>query len=245
MPVFSSIDVSEDIKHGIANGIFMAVTHDIPDLIRDYNLPTNNGIGLFRWNFLHKRVEENLGGRFQSKYVARGPWRLLLLYEQELGFTFSVMAEKNLAGLRERLPINIHYLESLVSNNIGYEAIEGQLRLEGCNFPRNAQAIGALRDKLLSDFSGIIKNHILILFDYNISGVISARAVLLTPELDVAFSEDWSKHLKNPYVIGQDSILEEMVSDGEPLVKIKEGKLKEQTDTLVSIAEPHVTSSVG
>ena len=99
MPIFNSLGISDDTKHAITNGIFTAITHDIPDLIQDHQLPTNNGIGLFRWNYIHKRVTENLGGRFQLKYAPRGPWKILLLYEQELGFTFSIMAEKNLSRL--------------------------------------------------------------------------------------------------------------------------------------------------
>jgi hypothetical protein len=94
MPVFKSLGIPVDAKHAITNGIFMAITNDIPDLIQEHTLPTNNGIGLFRWNFIHKRLEENLGGWFQSSYVSRGPCKLLFLFEQKLGFTFSIMAEK-------------------------------------------------------------------------------------------------------------------------------------------------------
>lgn len=244
MPKFKSLDISSDAKHAITNGIFTAVTHDIPDLIQDHQLPTNNGIGQFRWNYIHKRVQENLGGRFQHRYASRGPWKLLFIYEQELGFTFSIMAEKNLSRLQERLPKGIHYLEALISKNTGYDVIQGQMRLAGCEHQRNPSDIEKLRDTLLTDFAGIIKNHILILFDYSIGRVISARAILLTPQFDIAFDEDWSSFLKTPYIIGKASIIEDMIDDdSEPLVQLKPKKQEESMGDLVSLPmEPEVAN---
>jgi hypothetical protein len=143
-----------------------------------------------------------------------------------------------LARLQKRLPKGIHYLEALVSKNTGYEVVKGQMRLEFCEYQRDPSAIEQLQDRLLSDFAGIIKNHILILFDYNFSGVISVRAVLLTPQLDVAFDEDWSSYLKESYVIDKTSIIKEMISnDEESLVKLRPEKQKELADGLVSLIE--------
>jgi len=236
MPIFKSLNISNDAKHAITNGIFTAVTHDIPDLIQDHQLPTNNGIGQFRWNYIHKRVEENLGGRFQLKYVSRGPWKLLFIYEQELGFTFSIMAEKNLTRLMKHLPKGIHYLEALVSKNTGYDVIQGQMRIDGCEHHRNPSDVENLRNVLLADFVGIIQNHILILFDCNFNKVISARAILPTPQFDIAFDEDWSSYLKSPYVIGKESLIESMVEDdSEPLVQLKPKKQTDVADALVSM----------
>lgn len=243
MPIFKTLDISNDSKHAITNGIFTAVTHDIPDLIQDHQLPTNNGIGLFRWNYIHKRVQDNLGGRFQLKYASRGAWKLLFLYEQELGFTFSIMAEKNLARLQERLPAGIHYLEALISKNTGYDVIQGQMRLEGCEHRRNPSDIEKLRDLLLSDFAGIMKNHILILFDYSFNRVISARAILLTPQFDIAFDENWSGYLESPYIIGKDSIIEDMTAeDSDMIVKLKPIEEISKADLVSFPAEPDVAN---
>ena len=238
MQTFKSLDIPEDAKHAIVNGIFTAITHDIPEIIQEYNLPTNNGIGLFRWNFIHKRVEENLAGRFQVSYAPRGPWKLLFLFEKELGFTFSIMAEKNLSRLQDHLPRGIHYLEALTSKNTGYKVLEGQMRLPGCEIKRDASAVENLRDKWLIDFAGIIKNHILILFDYSFNKVVSAKAVLLTPNLEIAYSEDWSNFLKTPYIIGKASIIEEMTENEAPsLVRLKSDKLNKPNGDLVSLPE--------
>jgi hypothetical protein len=235
MLVFESLDISSDIKHAIVNAIFTAITHDIPELIHDHKLPTNNGVGQFRWNYIHKRMEENLGGRFQAKYVSRRLWKILVLFEQELGFTFSIMSEKNLAKLQKNLPINPHYIEALISKNTGYAPIQDEL-FEGHKHQRDPSEIEKLRDVLLTDFPGIIKNHILILFDYNFNQVISARAILLTPQFGVAFEENWSSYLNHPYAIEKASVAEVMIAeDSKPLVSLKQKKQEKSVDNLVSL----------
>jgi hypothetical protein len=67
----------------------------------------------------------------------------------------------------------------------------------------------------------------------------------LTPQFDIAFDEDWSSFLKNPYVIGKASIVEEMIDDdSEPLVKLKSKKQAELTSELVSLAsQPEVVNT--
>ncbi|AFL99005.1 hypothetical protein Desde_0547 [Desulfitobacterium dehalogenans ATCC 51507] len=244
MATFTSLNMEDDARHAIANGIFTAVTSDIPELVQDYNLPTSNGVGLFRWNFINKNISENLGGRFQLSYAKRGPWKFLLLFERNNGITFSIMTEKNLSKLQKRLPEGTHYLESLIASNTGYDIVEGQLSLEFEQTSRDSDAINKLREELLSEFAGIIKNHILILFDYDDSLVISARAVLLTPELGIAYSEDWSHLLNSPYIIGKTSIVEDMRDDdNEPLVRMK-GQKETPSEDLVSISEKPETANI-
>lgn len=208
----------------------------MPELIQEHNLPTANGGSLFRWNFINRNISQNLGGRFQTSYVKRGPWKFLILFEDQTGITFSIMTERNLGRLQRRLPSGIHYLESLVVPNAGYDIVEGQLSLDFGKESRDQTAIEKLRDELLSEFAGVIKNHILILFEYDYSRVLSARAVLLTPELGVAYTEDWSHFLNKPYIIGKASIAESLKDeDSEPLVQLKPQKEKLSSDDLVSL----------
>ena len=81
-----------------------------------------------------------------------------------------------------------------------------------------------MRDDLLKDFTGIVTNHVLIVFNYNFSRVTSARAILITPEFGIAYSEDWSRYLDKQYIIGKTSLINELNYDehNEPLVKLKE-----------------------
>lgn len=240
MSVFESLNISDDVRNAIANGIFTAITNDIPEIIQEHNLTTSYGAAHFRWNFINRNVTTNLEGRFQTDVVKRGPFPVLLIYDESTGFTFSIMAERNLSKLQRRLPSGIHYLESLILKNTEYEMVEGQLSLDFPNkVERDQTAIENLRNQLLSNFTGIVKNHILIAFDYSFSRVTSAKAILLTPEFGVAFSEDWSAFLDKPYIVGKKSLLAEMTNDEneEPLVRLKETKKEQQADELVSLAE--------
>ena len=242
MAKFQTLNITDEERHAMTNGIFNAITHDLPERIREDNLPTTVGSGLWRWNYINKNITENLGNSFQVHYAQRGPWKALILYDKKTELTFSVMSEKNLDILQRKFIRGkletIHYIESLVSKNIGYSVIEGQMRLDSYEMPnRDKGAIEKLREQLLNEFAGIIKNHILILFDYAFNKVLSVRAVLLTPNLEIAFSEEWSKFLDKSFIRNSEFI-EELV-DEKPLVSIKT-----TPEILVSIPEVSDVSGV-
>lgn len=223
------IPLSENQKAFLANGIFRAVTQDMPELIYENDLPTTVGSGLFRWNFINRNLSDGLGGEFQVSFRKRGAWKFLLLFECITNFSLSVMTEQNLKKLQRHPALHPHYLEALVSNNQKREPIEGQLCLEEMRVERDHSVLAELRNQLLSGFSGIIGEHLLILFDYDYTGVTSARAVLLTPTLEIAVSDNWTKYLKSKY-IPQDSPLATILPDDEPLVKLKEKYLNKEND---------------
>lgn len=228
------INLPDDVKHAFANGIFEGV-RTIKDVINDYNLPTNNGGPLYRWNFMHRRIEDCLDGRFQVSYAPRGAWKVMLLFDQESGFTFSIMSEATFSTMQKRLPRPIHYLEALVSKN-PKEILHGQLRLDVAEITRDSTALTQLRDSLLSSFAGIAKNHMLILFDYNSIEVTSVKAILPTPQLGIGFCEDWSKFCKEPYDINNISAAKNVTADNEEvLIRLKPQKQKENAESLVAL----------
>ena len=74
----------------------------------------------------------------------------------------------------------------------------------------------------MSDFSGIIENHILILFDASSNIVTSVRALLLTPHLEIALSESWSRYLSIPYKANALPYIDDISSDEDILVSLKD-----------------------
>lgn len=231
------IPLNENQKAFLANSIFRAVSQDMPEIIYENNLPTTNGVGLFRWNFINRNLSDGLGGEFDTSYQKRGAWKFLLLREHTTNFSISVMTEQTLKNLQRHPTAKPHYLEGLVSNNKCREPIEGQLCMPELCIERDHSMIAELRNQLLSGFSGIVAEHLLILFDYDYNGVTSARAVLLTPTLEVAVSDNWTKYLKSTY-ISQQSALIQIISDDEPMVKLKEQYVKDdQPDVLPSKSE--------
>lgn len=193
------IPISDEQKIFLANGIFRAVTQDMPEVIAENNLPTSVGAGLFRWNFINRNLSEYLGGDFETFIQPRGAWRLLLLRDKVSNLSFSIMSEKNFRKLQRSLTDSVHYLEALISQNKCRESEFHQLSLFSGDRCRDENVLFALRNQLLSCFSGIVEEHVLILFDYNFSGVTSARAALLNPNMEIALSEDWTQFLRTTY----------------------------------------------
>lgn len=242
MPRFIALNLSDNDRHAITNGVFKAITHDMPDHIQDENLPTAVGSSLFRWNYINRNISQNLGGHFEICFSPRGPWKVMLLFERDLGFTFSIMSEKNFAKLQKKRPDGIHYLEALISQNAQYDVIEGQLQIDGFERKeRDAGLVEKLRDELMQ-FDGIIYNHFLILFDYAFNKVLSVRVVLLTRQMEVAFSEDWSTYLEKPYYFQNSDINAELFDNDEPLVSLKESDNYPDPDGLVTLPEVPMVS---
>lgn len=107
----------------------------------------------------------------------------------------------------------------------------------------DVDALCNLRNQLLGNFTGMVEEHVLVLFDSNFSGVISARAVLLTPELEIAVSEDWTKFLRST-AIPQDTILSELLTDDEVFVALKP-QFDADSIALVKPAEKSADKALG
>lgn len=227
------IPITDDQKVFIANGIFRAVTQDMPEVISENNLPTALGGGLFRWNFINRNLSENLAGDFEAYIQPRVSWRLLLLRDKTSNLSFSIMSEANFRKLQHSRTNSVHYLEALISENKKREPQSQQLSFFPEGRQRDDSILFALRNQLLSCFSGIVEEHILVLFDYNFSGVTSARAVLLNPNMEIAFSEDWTQYLRATYS-PQYTILDDNMDFEETLATLK----PQYTSDAASIVKP-------
>lgn len=229
-----TIPISDNQKVFIANGIFRAINQDLPEIIYENNLPTTVGSGLFRWNFVNRNLSDALCGDFETCIQSRGSWKLLLLRDKNTNLSFSIMSEKNFQKLQRSSSENIHYLEALICANKTRKPLVKQISLFKVQKQKSYSVLETLRNQLLSNFSEIVDEHVLILFDYNYMGIISVRAVLLTPKMEIALSDDWSIHLKSTY-ISEKSLLK-LVSDDDNDVF---AKLKPQFDDAnKSIVEP-------
>lgn len=214
------IPISDNQKAFIANGIFRAISLDMPEVIEENNLQTALGSGLFRWNFIIRNLSDAFDANFEAIITPRGAWKLLLLRDLNSGLSFSIMSERNFQKISNSSSDRLHYLAALVSKNENREPIEHQICIEGFQKKHSESILTAVRDELLSSFSGFVGEHVLILFDYDFSTVTSLRAVLLTPEMDVAVSDDWTKFLTTTF-IPDTSALAALLDENEPIVKLK------------------------
>lgn len=214
------IPISEEQKTFIANGIFQAISLDMPEMIEENNLPTTLASGQFRWNFINRNLSDAFEADFEAHICPRGSWKVLLLRDLASNLSFSIMAEKNFRKVQKNASQKTHYLEALISKNKNREPIERQMCMEGFQKRSNTSILYAIREQLLCSFSGIVEEHVLVLFDSSFSNVTSLRAVLLTPNMDVAVSENWTKYLTSTF-IPSSSMLAAISSDDDPIVKLK------------------------
>ena len=89
----NSIPISDGQKVFIANGIFRAISQDLPEIIYEHNLPTTVGAGLFRWNFINRNLSDSLCADFEVCIPPRGAWRVLILRDKVSNMSFSIMSE--------------------------------------------------------------------------------------------------------------------------------------------------------
>ena len=209
----------------------------MPDIVEENNLPTNVGSGLYRWNFINRNLTSNPLLGFQISFPKRGAWKFLLLLDRNSGFSFSVMTEQNLRKLQKSPPLREHYLEALVFENKDRNPIEGQVCFDCIQRKREPLILEKLRNELFYEFTDVIKEHILILFDYNFTDVTSVRAVLLTPQLEIAFSDDWTNLMRSNYVPAKSILAEFMSEEEEELVTLKQLE-NDEDDVLVNISGP-------
>ena len=192
--------LSDDSKVFLSNCIFRAITNDLPELIYENRLPTSVGSGQFRWNFINRNLLEDAPENFETAFAKRGGWIFILLRDAYTNLSFSIMSEKNFANLQKHPKQKEHYLEALVSQNEWREPISSQISIDGFFPDRDQSILSELRSQLFSGFTGIIDEHVLVLYDYNYSGVTTIRAVLLTPKLEIAASDDWTNFMRNTFI---------------------------------------------
>lgn len=238
----SIIPISDNQKAFIANGIYRAITVDIPEIIIDYNLSTSLGSGQFRWNFIIRNLSENLISDFENCVRPRGAWKIPLLRDRNTNLSFSFMSEANFRRVQRAPREKLHYLRALVLNNKNRKPLIQQTSFFPENKCDDENALCNLRNQLLSNFTGIVEEHVLVLFDSKFSGVISARAVLLTPEMEIAVSEDWTQFLRST-VIPQGTLLDELLTNDEVFVTLKP-QFDADSITLVKPAEKKRVDSV-
>ena len=217
----SQIPLTDKQKVFLANGIFRAVTQDISEIIYENDLPTTVGSGLFRWNFINRNLSAEMGGDFEFSFQKRGAWKFLILRDRHSKLAFSVMTEQNLKRLQSKPPLRAHYLEALVSDNTARDPIEGQMRMPGIYPERDISILAEIKNQLFSEFSDTVNEHVLVLFDYNYVGVTAVRAVILTTNLEVAVSDDWTKHMTITHIPTQSILAAALSEEDESLVTLK------------------------
>jgi uncharacterized protein DUF5986 len=146
----------------------------------------------------------------------RGPWEMVMVYEKNSGFLYSIMREKRYKEIRDKIRKrkHMHYVDILV-RHLNSDLISTTRQLSfipniSVTFEdqdKVAEAVQKLLKNLLED-DVVLKRHVLVLFEGTKFQLSSVRAVMVDSNLDIVVQEDWSK-----YISIEESIIVDKVED--------------------------------
>ena len=206
--------VAAQIVHCIENAVGDSIREDI----RKNNLRTTNSVPSRIWDLLNTALLDSLDATDCCVSTAhRGPWQMVIIFEKTSGSVITLMREKRFAELKraQQRRLRMHYVDMLpkmfnreLLSDCGQQSF---LPKEFSDENDLAILVQRLLSDLVSDIS-IVRNHVLVLFDTNGFQLTSVRAVMITPNLEIASGceADWSK-----YISSNESVIVEQVN--EPL----------------------------
>jgi hypothetical protein len=195
-----------------------AVGDDILTDIQANGLQTRNSVPSRIWDLLNTNLVKSL--EMEDCTVAkahRGPWEMLIIYEKTSQYIFTFMREKRFAELRKRQVKrkSMHYIDML-AKQFNRDLIADQQQTSF--FPSifsDDDRLPELIQTLLYDLGGgsdVVCHHVLVLFETAGYQLTHIRAVMVTPNLDVAHGceQNWSR-----YIAATESIIVPKISDPE------------------------------
>lgn len=215
---FESIvsSIAQNIAMSVVKCIETAVGDGIREDLQKSKLRTTNSKGSRIWDLLNTELLDSMDTIECSSAIAnRGAWQMVVLFEKTSGCVMTLMREKRFAELKkaQKRRKRMHYVDMLPKMfNSELLSDHDQIVL----FPKEfedehdlAVLVQRLLCDLVSDIS-IVRNHVLVLFDTIGFQLTSVRAVMITPNLDVASGceENWNK-----YISSNESVIVQQVED--------------------------------
>ena len=202
-------DISDNIARGIVACIEDAVGDNIRADIISNRLTTTNSVPSRIWDYINRNLKE-LG--FDDCVVSdtnRGPWQMTVVYENKTHGVFTIMREKRFNQLKKAQDKRnkMHYVDMLAKQfNSNLTCTCQQTSLFAEHHFDDEERMSELVQQLLRDLVDdidLVENHILVLFETIGYELMSVRAVMITPSLDVADNAElfWSQYISNNSVI--------------------------------------------
>ena len=226
------IDFDKDMKSKCVKSLENAFGDDILEDNIKNNFLTHNGDAGRKWDYLNRNLARELGYiDCTIEQTHRGPWEMLIIYDHKTKCIITFMREERFADLKKGLHNRnkMHYADMLSKTfNSKLEPENEQLSFQEHKFNDEDNIKENVKALLgnLADESTIIKNHVMVLFDVVGSRLVHVRAVMVTPNLEIAkdSEDDWSR-----YISATESIVVEKVNEKAPLNNPTKGlKLKKK-----------------
>lgn len=188
------------IVQAIQNGLDKFKEHKITN-----KTITNMGSTGTKWDMINSECNDALSKlRFDVVICKRGIWELVLIYDKETKYLYTLMKDKRFEELSKVVSNDkVHYLEALTTVNINAseETYEQVLLIE--DFTKDKEEkIEKTVEKLFKNINGKIERHVLITFTDKNFELYSISASIITPSLQVLLKEDWSQYIQPKYDLG-------------------------------------------
>ena len=196
------------MKRTLVRCVENAVGDDIVEDITTSNLRRHNSVRFRKWDYLYSNVMVAANAEcFEAPIANRGFWELCFAFDYDSGFIIAFMQENRFAKLQktQKSRRRMHYIDALAKYfNYDLRNDYGQLSLFP-NIPHvftNENTLSEQIHKLLSDLEGgcdIVSRHVIVLFDTYGYRLTSIRAVMVTPDLNIAdgYEQNWSSYISD------------------------------------------------
>ncbi len=195
-----------------------AVGDDILADIQLNDLQTRNSVPARIWDLLNTNLLKALETENCTVVRAhRGPWQMLVIYEKTTHCIITFMREKRFADLcrLQKRRRRMHYVDMLAKYfNDDLQSDQQQISFYPHSFSDENRLAELVQDLLheLEGGSGVVHNHVLVLFEtagYQLSHI---RAVMVTPSLEIAegCEQNWTE-----FITAKESIVVSRTNDYE------------------------------
>lgn len=219
----------DDYKISVIQALTDARRIDINEFVKEFALESFNGIDFLIWDFINSNLIRNAADeRLITIKVKRGRWTLVLLYDTELKYLYTLMKSKRFKQLQDQRKkrSTAHYIDALSLLNSGLYADDDQL----CLFENETwdKGVESLLHRIVQGLQNEIERFVVIGFSASKDDITSVSAIVPSPELGVVHKVDWSELI--PLNYSSNSV----TFDYTPFEEEEEDiplKLKEQSKT--------------
>lgn len=191
---------SDEYKVSVIQAITDAKRTDIQDFIREYEPESLNGIDFLVWDFINSNLVRNAADdRLIAIKIKRGRWTLVMLYDTELKYLYTLMKHKRFKQLQNQRKNRsaAHYIDALALLNNELHADNDQLVL----FEDEAwdEGVEALLHRIVREYQNEIERFVVIGFSTSKDDITAVSAIVPSPELGIVYEEDWSEFIPTNY----------------------------------------------
>lgn len=190
----------DEYKIAVIQALTDAKRTDIHEFIREFALETFNGIDFLLWDFINSNLIRNAADdRLIPIKVKRGRWTLLLLYDTELKYLYTLMKQKRFKQLQDQREnrSTAHYIDALAQLNNDLQSDVEQIYL----FENEAwnENVENLLLQIVREHRNEIERFVVIGFSTSKDDIVSVSAIVPSAELGTVYEADWSEFIPTNY----------------------------------------------